>query len=494
MDGALPDGVTAIVAAVAAARRSAAEVVDEHVDRCRARHERLNALVQPRYDDARREAALSLPGGPLAGVPVSVKECFPVRGLETTLGIRSRRGCRDDADAAIVERLRAAGAIVLGKGNVPQAMYLHETDNPVWGRTVHPYAPDRGPGGSSGGDAALVASGCVALAIGNDLAGSIRQPAHACGVAALLPRAASLGRGGAFETMPGLVGQRSRAGLLGRTVADVTDGWKAIAGGGLAVAAPSAPLRVAWWDEAGPLEPSPAVRRGVGLAVDRLRAAGARVERLDSATAAEAAWIHLALISADGGDDVRRLFGAERPIPQVARLLALAGFSPAVRRILAGACVWTGRGIEGVALRRTGPRRGRRLARTLADRAGIESVVEAWRDRHDVIVCPVSALPALRHGTAAGLVVAAAPCLLANLVDLAAGSVPVTCVEPGEERGRPWSIDPVRRLARRTDEGSAGLPIGVQVVALDRRPGVGEAVVLETMRVIAAGLSPAASR
>lgn len=494
MDGNLPDGVTAIAAAVAGARRSAVEVVDEHVERCRALHGRLNALVQPRYDEARREAVLALPGGPLAGVPASVKECFPVRGLETTLGIRSRRGCRDEADAAIVTRLRAAGAIVLGKGNVPQAMYLHETDNPVWGRTVHPLAPERGPGGSSGGDAALVASGCVALAVGNDLAGSIRQPAHACGVAALLPRAASLGRGGAYETMPGLVGQRSRAGLLGRTVADVALGWRGIAGGGMAVAAPSAQLRVAWWDEAGPLESSPAVRRGVRMAVERLRAAGARIERLDPATAAEAAWVHLALLSADGGSDVRRLFGTERPIPPVARLLALAGFPPLVRRILAGACVWTGRGIEGMALRRTGPRRGRRLARALVDRAGIEAVVEGWRDRYDVIVCPVSALPALRHGTAATLVVAAAPCLLANLVDLAAGSVPVTTVEAGEQRGRPWSPDPVRRLARRTDEGSAGLPIGVQVVALDRRPGIGEALVLEAMGAIAAGLSPAVSR
>ena len=494
MDGALPDGVTAIVAAVAAGRRTVAEIVDEHVDRCRALHERVNGLVQPRYDEARREAALALPGGPLAGVPTSVKECFPVRGLETTLGIRSRRGCRDEADAAIVTRLRAAGAIVLGKGNVPQAMYLHETDNPVWGRTVHPHAPDRGPGGSSGGDAALVASGCVALAIGNDLAGSIRQPAHACGVAALLPRAATLGRGGAFETMPGLVGQRSRAGLLGRTVADVALGWRAIADGGRSLGAPSGPLRVAWWDDAGPLEPSPAVRRGVRMAVECLRSTGARIERLDAATATEAAWIHLALLSADGGNDIRRLFGAERPIPQVARLLALAGFSPAARRIIAGACVWTGRGIEGLALRRTGPRRGRRLARALVERAGIEAVVEAWRDRHDVIVCPVSALPALRHGSAASLVVAAAPCLLANLVDLAAGSVPVTSVEPGEERGRPWSPDPVRRLARRTDEGSAGLPIGVQVVALDRRPGIGELLVLETMRAIAAGLTPAVSR
>jgi Asp-tRNA(Asn)/Glu-tRNA(Gln) amidotransferase A subunit family amidase len=118
----------------------------------------------------------------LAGVPFSVKECFPVRGLVTTLGIPSRRHCLDAADALLVERMRMAGAIVVGKANVPQALYLYETDNPVWGRTNHPQAEGRGPGGSSGGDACLVAAGVVPLAVANDLAGSIRQPAHACGL------------------------------------------------------------------------------------------------------------------------------------------------------------------------------------------------------------------------------------------------------------------------------------------------------------------------
>ena len=82
----------------------------------------------------------------------------------------------------------------MGKANVPQALYLHETDNPVFGQTVHPLNQDRGPGGSSGGDAALVAAGVVPLAFGNDLAGSIRQPAHACGLVGYLPSTRCLTR------------------------------------------------------------------------------------------------------------------------------------------------------------------------------------------------------------------------------------------------------------------------------------------------------------
>jgi len=99
----------------------------------------------------------------------------------------------------------------------------------------------------------------------------------------------------------------------------------------------------------------------------------------------------------------------------------------------------------------------------------------------DAVICPVSAVPALRHGTAARLVLAAAPCLIANLLDLAAGAVPVTTVRPAEETGRPFSVDPVLRAAAAADRGSGGLPIGVQVIA---PPGGDEATVLDVMAII----------
>lgn len=495
------DGATAIQAAVTTGRTGIVDVVAEHVDRCRAAHARLNALIQPRYEEALGEGARAAGSGALAGVPVSVKECFAVAGLRTTLGIVGRSGCRDSADAPIVSRLREAGAVVMGKSNVPQALYLHETDNPVWGRTSHPRSADRGPGGSSGGDAALVAAGCVAVGLGNDLAGSIRQPAHACGIVGFLPRAATVGGGGAFETMPGLVGQRSRCGLLARTVDDVATAWRAVspASASRAAEARGAPrhrtLRVGWWHHAGPLEASDAVRRAVTLSVDRLRAGGHIVTEVDPDIALEAAWIHLALLSADGGADVRRLFAGERPIEPVRRLLGLAGVPGWGRRLLAGACAWGGRRLEAMALRRTGPRSGGRLASILGRRGEIDRVVEGWGSGHDAIVCPVSALPALLHGTAWRLVLAAAPCLLANLVDLAAGTVPVTTVLPGEESGRGWSSDPIERLARRTDSGSTGLPVGVQVIALAREVGVAEETALDVMRAIEDGaVSHAASR
>ena len=484
--------IRTIVAAVGAGRRSAADVVADHIARCSATHGRLNALIQDRFEAASEEATRlsDRPPAMLAGVPVSVRECFPVRGLRTTLGLLGRRECRDEADAPIVARLRQAGAVVLGKGNVPQALYLHETDNPVWGRSIHPMRTDRGPGGSSGGDAALVAAGCVPLAVGNDLAGSIRQPAHACGIVGLLPRGATLGGGGATETMPRLTGQRSRVGILARTVADAATGFHGLCGGESTVCTPRPTWRIGWWDDTGPLAPSPAVRRGVSLAVERLRAAGAAVERVDADIATEASWIHLGFLSADGGSDIRRLFVGERPIAQVNRLLRLAGVPAWARSLLAGACVWSGRNIEASALRRTGPRGGPGLTRLLGQRDAIDAVVTRWAGAYDCLVCPVSALPALRHGTAARLVLAAAPCLLANLLDLAAGTVPVTTVEAGEESGRASSTDPIEREAREADRGSAGLPVGVQVIALRRRPIEAETLLLEVMGAMEGARSP----
>ena len=474
------------------------DALDEHVVRHRATHASLNALVQPRHAAARVEASRLAAAGreavalPLAGVPVSVKECFGVSGLVTTLGIPARRHAVDSADAPIVTRLRQAGALVVGKANVPQAMYLHETDNPVWGRTNHPRNPARSPGGSSGGDAALVAAGVVPLAVGTDLAGSIRQPAHACGILGLLPRTVTLGDGGAFDTVPSLVVVRPRAGFLARTVDDLALALAALGGPSAAGVPDGGPaLRVGTWDDTGPLAASPAVRRAVAEAEATLVRAGARVERLDGALAEEAAWLLLGLLSADGGADVRRLFAGTRPMPQVRRLLRLAALPGWIRPWLASAARAGGRRIEACALGATGPRRGAALTGLLDQIADFAARFAAATARFDALVCPVSAVPALPHGLASKLVVAAAPCLLANLLDLAAGAVPITQVRDEEQAGRGASRDPVVRAAITADRESAGLPVGVQVIGLPPRPGSvdprqPEAVVLETMRLLVA--------
>jgi len=466
-----------ISAAVNVGLRTAAQVLADHVARHEATHARLNALVQTRHTEAAREASAG-PRGPLAGVPVSVKDCFPVRGLRTTLGIPGFATACDEVDAGIVARLREAGAIIVGKGNVPQAMYLHETDNPVWGRSNHPMAADRGPGGSTGGDAALVAAGVVPLAVGNDLAGSLRNPAHVCGIATLMPRSEVLGEGDAFDTVPSLRTVRPRAGFLTRHVGDLALALKSLAP---AAAAAEPVRRVGWWDAAGPIPPSAAIRRGVALAVAALEDCGVEVVRLPGEIAEQAAWLHLAIVSADGSGFVRQLFAGERPIQRVERMIGYGSLPRWTRPPVAVAAWFTGRGIEARGLMATGPRDTAGLERLLAAREGLAARFATLVAGCEALVCPASSLPALPHGAAVRLVMAAAPSMLPNLLGLAAGVVPVTTVRPAEERGRPWSPDPVLRAAATTDRGSAGLPVGVQVVAA---PGRGEGTVLEVMRAI----------
>ena len=472
---------------VRAGHLRAVDVLERHRSRHEVAAQRLNAIVQPRFEDAAAEAAAidaRVATGQLgreallAGVPISVKDCFAVRGLATTLGLMTRRHVVDEEDASLIARLRSAGAIIVGKANVPQALYLHETGNPVWGRTVHPLDSGRGPGGSSGGDAAAVAAGVVALAVGNDLAGSLRQPAHACGIAAIMPRTTALGDGGAFDTMPAVRAARPRAGFLARSVDDVA---LALAAVGLGEQSEVSIRRIAWWDEAGPIPAAAAIQRAVREAVARLSRRGVETVRVDGAIATEAAWLLLSILAADGGADIRRLFAGERPMPGVRKLLAIAGLPRRWRPLIATLARLVGSRIEAEGVLRTGPRTHAEIDGLVADRDALAGRFAAVVAGCDAVVCPVSAVPAMRHGTAARLVLAASPCLVANLLDLPAGAVPVTTVRDDEQHARPWSIDPVLRAARSADRGSHGLPLGVQVIGC---PGRDESTVLEVMRLV----------
>lgn len=166
--------------------RDATEAYIAHLQRVNGK---LNCLVEDRFAQAREEArqadALRAQGrgeGLLFGVPVSVKEAFAVKGMKTTGGLRHRRDHRATQDAPVVARMKREGAIILGKTNTPTLCFCQETDNKLYGRSNNPWDLARTTGGSSGGEAALIAVGGAALGIGSDIGGSIRFPAHFNGV------------------------------------------------------------------------------------------------------------------------------------------------------------------------------------------------------------------------------------------------------------------------------------------------------------------------
>lgn len=179
---------TETAAAVRAKSVSALELTDAAITRIEALDGPINAVVVRDFDRARDQARrvdLAVAQGvdlPLAGVPMTVKECFNIAGLPTSFGLEFARDYRPSEDAVAVRRLKDAGAVILGKTNVAAGLQDYQVDNPVYGRTNNPHDLTRSPGGSSGGSAAALAAGMVPLELGGDAGGSIRVPAAFCGV------------------------------------------------------------------------------------------------------------------------------------------------------------------------------------------------------------------------------------------------------------------------------------------------------------------------
>ena len=199
-----------------------------HLARIAEVNPQINAVVQLRVEAALDEACAAdraLAGGravgPLHGVPITIKDSFDTAGLVSTGGTLGREAFVPPADATIVGRLKAAGAIVLGKTNTPELTLAYEADNLVYGRTRNPYDLALGTGGSSGGSAAIVAACGAALDVGSDTAGSIRFPAHCCGVAGLKPTSGRVPRTGHIIGPGGLQQWLTTIGPIARRVEDL---------------------------------------------------------------------------------------------------------------------------------------------------------------------------------------------------------------------------------------------------------------------------------
>jgi len=229
--------IAEIAESVRSKKLSPVEIVNVHLKQVEAMRPKLNAFVHIDADGARaqargaedaahRGAAL----GPLHGVPITIKSCIDVAGWPCPAGSLLRKDCVAASDAPLVARLREAGAILLGNTNTPEFLMAYETDNLVSGKTSNPWDLSRSAGGSSGGEAAAIASGCSVGGIGSDGGGSIRVPAHFCGICGLKPTPGRIPATGHFPAGVGAFAWIGVVGPMARTIADVRMLFEVMAG------------------------------------------------------------------------------------------------------------------------------------------------------------------------------------------------------------------------------------------------------------------------
>src|SRR4051794_38134299 len=230
---------TELAQRIARRQLSSVEVVDAHLARIDAVNPALNAVVRVLADEARAAAvkadqklAAGETIGPLHGVPFTVKENIDMAGLPTTWGVPALAKAVVPVDAPVVERMRAAGAIPIARTNLPDMALRVHTDSSLHGLTRNPWHLGRTAGGSSGGEAAALASGMSPIGLGNDIGGSLRNPANACGIASIRPSAGRVPDAGFVPLEDALMASQLMAvnGPMARTVADVRAGLAALNG------------------------------------------------------------------------------------------------------------------------------------------------------------------------------------------------------------------------------------------------------------------------
>lgn len=419
---------------------SPVEVMQAHLDRIEAVDPRINAIVivaERALDTARLAEAAVMSGaalGPLHGVPFTVKDSIDTEGVPTQRGSPIFRGRMPDADATSVARLKAAGAILLAKTNLPEFSYWIESDNLLTGRTNNPWNPERTPGGSSGGESAAIAAGMSPLGLGTDLAISVRGPAAQTGITSLK---ATHGRVPMTGIWPRAPRRFWHVGPMARSVRDIATAYSLLAGpDGLDGFSSSVgrfdagdrfrlarPLRVGWLVEPGFGPVDPEVAATVEAAARALQGAGCVVEP-----------VRIPALERDFALDVFNRLHVMEMKPDFAAATA-------------------GRGTDEIYL----------MARTMLatpdtsmkDYIEAEQAAERLRDgfadyfaRYDLLLTPVQPLPAQKHGVSEFVINGQA----VDATYLQGSTVPLNLT------GLPG-------MSMRFGTSRDGMPIGVQLVS-----------------------------
>ncbi len=441
---------------------SPVEVVEVHLRRIERVNSSLNAIVtladnavaQARAAEADLTSGQEV--GPLHGVPLTVKDTIDTEGLRTTSGSRLRANRIPDRDATAVSRLKAAGALILGKTNTPEMAIAYETDNPLFGRTNNPHARSRTPGGSSGGEAAAIAARLSPAGIGSDLSGSIRVPAHFCGIVGLKPTTGRVPMDGHTPSATGLLSLGACIGPMARTVADLDLLFKVIAD-----PPPSGPsdrasslaegmaalrgLRVAWYTDDGIAPVTDETRNAVVAAAQALGDAGLEGNEAKPPGISRGSALWIELFARAATEQLREFYrGREDEAgPQVSPFL----HDPNDEANLEGKI-----------------NKAEKVAAAVLEREHLRQDLLRWMKTTPLILAPVGATPAFEHG--------------AQRVEVNGRSISVFRAFGYSQTFNVFGLPSVVVPAGRSAEG---LPIGVQIIGrpFEEQTALAAAAVIE---------------
>jgi amidase len=414
---------------------SAVELAERQLGLLQEADARLNAVAAVDGERVLRDAAeadrrrAAGDDGALLGLPITIKDSLAVAGLPFLSGSVARAGNVSPEDATVVRRVRDAGAIVLAKTTVPEYMWSYETESIPHGRTLNPYDPARTSGGSSGGEAALLATGASMLGIGTDGGGSIRVPSHYCGTAGLRPSARLVPETGVWPPSrdTGML-DMAAVGPMARSVSDLALVLGIIAGGdevdpfvgpaqvGDHRAVDVSALRVAFYPDDGAWPATDETRAAIASAADALRDAGASVVEVEPPVLADSVDLFFTMMGADGGARARADLAAAngRHVPQM---------------------VWLLENLREHALS------AEQYFDVLATWGAFRSRLQQFIGAHDVVLSPVTPGPAPLHGCRPGDDLEVDTYLpWANVMAHSIAGVPVAVVPVGRERGLPLGV------------------------------------------------------
>jgi amidase len=421
---------------------SPVDVVEAHLRRIEQRNPSLNAIVTIAGDvtqQARAAEAESIDGkprGPLHGVPLTIKDTIDTAGLRTTYGSRLFAQNIPSADASVVARLKEAGAIILGKTNTPEMAIPYETDNPVFGRTNNPHDVSLTTGGSSGGEAAAIAAGLSPAGIGSDLSGSIRVPAHFCGIAGLKPTTGRVPMDGHIPRSVGPLSLGACIGPMARTVDDlalllsvIADPTQFEISGDSSLEIRNSGLRVACYTDDGITPVTSEVKDAVQAAARALAGAGLSVDETTPPGISRGSHLWVELFAVAARNEIASLYrGRETEaggkLLKILRQTQEAGteFEDKIKA-------------------------AERLAEVVLEREKLREKLLAWMKTFPLILAPVGATAAFPHGT--------------ETIWAASGAVSVfrafSYCQTFNVFGLPSLAVPAGRTA-------TGLPLGVQII------------------------------